>query len=906
MGFFFSTASLSQIVRPKTLAGTRETFTLAGWAKGNGLRDKSTGGEPDTVFRLRAVVAYSDNKDPDEFVADFNPHMTEWQLVTLQFAKKKFKTVSTITVFCEYRNMGTAYFDNISLVSSGIETGLRAADFVVDENVDESSEGYSSSGGGSSEAEKLFRELTDAFGNNLTETAFHSGEFGTMYRSFAYNTDPQNPDGDGNDLVSESDSRGNVTAYDVDPATSRNETVTDRCGSVTKYQYDAAGRISGLKQGAVGTNVANEATASYKYNGSDNLTMIERGDGMKYNLAYTPFQQLASIGIENHGSLVSYSYKDGNGRLKEISYANGAKMTAKYNSRGQMFVETWTQGGTEVAKYRYTYDSENNLVNTLDILGEMEYNYIYQEGRVARATEYEVSLDANELVTGRTAVSTIWYSYDRDGKLTKKTVEAGGASTEYKFSHGDESVTTTLPTGAVTNARSDKFGRRVFDELRLGTGLFSRRFEYFDGQTPQNHAQNGKIVSSPTTNLVSKMTYADGRTVEYTYDKEERITKIVDSVDGIRDYAYDSLGQLTSEKIGNTTTNITYDKYGNILTKGGVSYGYGLSSANPWRDRLTSYNGQAISYDANGNPTSYRGLNLVWEKGRQLKSAGNNTFKYNSNGIRTHKNGKKYTLDGAKILREEWSGNKIEFLYDHDDAIVGIIFNGNAYYFIKNLQGDVISLANSAGNVVANYSYDAWGRVLSVTGSEAAGIGAVNPIRYRGYYYDTETGWYYLQSRYYDPLVGRFVNADEVEFVVVADDVARHNLYSYCGNGPVMNADFNGFWFDPAILRATVTTTNHWWGQRQKWPNIIIFRLINNLQAFRDHIRELRAISIFAVATFKTESPLIMGASAGAFYATLTDFAKAGKLKEDAERIQKSGKDLTFDVYKRFAWSKIY
>ena len=134
---------------------------------------------------------------------------------------------------------------------------------------------------------------------------------------------------------------------------------------------------------------------------------------------------------------------------------------------------------------------------------------------------------------------------------------------------------------------------------------------------------------------------------------------------------------------------------------------------------------------------------------------------YNGSGIRTGKtvNGvlHTYTLDGTKILRETWGNNTLVPLYDNEDGVCGILYNDAAYYFYKNLQGDVIEIKNAYGVLVARYTYDSWGKVISIknengldVANNAAHLGNVNPFRYRGYYYDAEIGKYYLQSRYYD------------------------------------------------------------------------------------------------------------------------------------------------------------
>ena len=114
----------------------------------------------------------------------------------------------------------------------------------------------------------------------------------------------------------------------------------------------------------------------------------------------------------------------------------------------------------------------------------------------------------------------------------------------------------------------------------------------------------------------------------------------------------------------------------------------------------------------------------------------------------------------------------------------GVKVNNAQYYYVTNLQGDVIAILNSMGAVVVQYTYDAWGNVLSTTGSMASTLGTLNPIRYRGYVYDSESGLYYLQSRYYDPEVGRFINADAL--VSTGQGILGNNMFAYCGNNPVL------------------------------------------------------------------------------------------------------------------------
>jgi len=151
-----------------------------------------------------------------------------------------------------------------------------------------------------------------------------------------------------------------------------------------------------------------------------------------------------------------------------------------------------------------------------------------------------------------------------------------------------------------------------------------------------------------------------------------------------------------------------------------------------------------------------------------------------------------YILDGAKILKETWGSSTLIPIYDNEDAVCGIVYNNTPYYFIKNLQGDVIAITNSSAAVVAKYSYDAWGVPTIISDTSGIGIASINPFRYRSYYYDTETQLYYLQSRYYDPEVGRFISSDFISNIGFVDDVLTNNVFAFCNNNCINETDIDG------------------------------------------------------------------------------------------------------------------
>ena len=191
---------------------------------------------------------------------------------------------------------------------------------------------------------------------------------------------------------------------------------------------------------------------------------------------------------------------------------------------------------------------------------------------------------------------------------------------------------------------------------------------------------------------------------------------------------------------------------------------------------------------------------MGWE-GRQLKSAGKNgtnlSFTYDSEGIRTSKTvgstTTKYLLNGTQILAQKTGSTTLSFFYDQQGNRVGMADGSNKfYYYIYNLQGDVIALADaSTGKLVVTYTYDAWGKLMELKDTTANSVGTQNPFRYKGYYYDTETKLYYLQSRYYDPEVGRFINADAFTSTDISSPLST-NMFAYCENNPVMRNDQTG------------------------------------------------------------------------------------------------------------------
>ena len=202
-------------------------------------------------------------------------------------------------------------------------------------------------------------------------------------------------------------------------------------------------------------------------------------------------------------------------------------------------------------------------------------------------------------------------------------------------------------------------------------------------------------------------------------------------------------------------------------------------------------------------------MSFTWQHGRELagftKAGTTASYSYNDSGIRTKKvvNGvtTEYYLNGSTILTQITGDERLDFLYDDAGSLLGLKWNGTAYYYVKNLQGDIIGILDSDGNQVVEYVYETWGQQSGAYGSMAATLGELNPFRYRGYYFDQESGLYYLNSRYYDPEIGRFLNADK--YLESGHVVLGNNLFTYCFNNPIRYVDPSGEF----VITATAVAT---------------------------------------------------------------------------------------------------
>jgi len=296
---------------------------------------------------------------------------------------------------------------------------------------------------------------------------------------------------------------------------------------------------------------------------------------------------------------------------------------------------------------------------------------------------------------------------------------------------------------------------------------------------------------------ITRITTGNGDEASYTYDSLNQLTTESITEGGITraiSYDYDSHGNMTSRVEGNKEAVYTYDLDRLIQIEE--------------KENGVTTSTQTLTYDNAGNLITDGEFTYTWQMGRQLQGITGTdlttSYMYNENGLRTQKtvNGQthEYTLLGSSVTREvirDNTGNilwTIHYSYAGEGTPVSMNVNGTEYYYLKNAQGDITHIVDGDGNEVASYEYDAWGNHLSITGGE---IAELNPYRYRGYRYDSETGLYYLQSRYYDPVWGRHINSDDIGILTAQGELIGQNLYAYCTNDPVNYSDDLGYWKIP-------------------------------------------------------------------------------------------------------------
>ena len=538
----------------------------------------------------------------------------------------------------------------------------------------------------------------------------------------------------------------------------------------------------------------------------------------KVNYAYDAKRRLSKVKL-NDADYVTITTTEATNKAVETTTeaTNKAVETAKItfiarNNDGKSdYYEVTKNKRGDVLSVKYTHSATEPESSDYAEL----YTKVYDaKSRVVQITQGAATLESNEYddydrQTKHTFGAHVHETeYNGYGQTSKDIIKFGNTTTdkqEYVYTYDDEKASRPM-TGMTVGAfgegyQRDVSGRSVKLTQTLGGNTYTKRYGYYK--------QGDHATTRVNTVYYSKNGVTDGK-VTYTYDGMGNIISVNENGKQRYKYAYDKIGRIISETdlYKNKEICYTYDNNGNILTKnidGEVTeYRYKEGT-----DQLVSFGTESRAYDNMGNPITYKGMACTWEKGRQLASISDGTnrieYEYDVFGIRTAKKiyapkeateptqTTSYVYENGKLLRQITDDEVMTFVYG-SEGVIGFTLSGSTevtngnYLYRKNLFGDITGIIDESGALVYEYTYSAFGKSDR---DEETGIGAKNPFRYRGYYYDDETGLYYLKSRYYDPETGRFITIDDISYFD-PETINGLNLYAYCGNNPVMRIDANG------------------------------------------------------------------------------------------------------------------
>lgn len=570
---------------------------------------------------------------------------------------------------------------------------------------------------------------------------------------------------DGKYLTKKIDTLGKETLYEIDENSGLIKAITDSNKNTTSFTYDSKDNLTNIK--------CDQINISYEYNQQELLERIST-ENQDYRFTYDDFLNPKETKVGDK-TIILNEYYQNNGQLRQSTYANGSIFKYDYDEWERIKTKS-----NDENKYEYIYDNLGNLSKIISNNEKYQYYYDY----AMRICSYKF----NDFL--------IDYKYENNNIIEKKFGFLNNDKITYSYNQDDSILKINFLSNNL-NYTYDYLGRITTKNIN---GHLPIEYKYYT---------NGN-----KTSLILKSMKIENELYEYIYDNSYNIIKILLNGMVINDYSYDIHNQLIQEKNykNNFQVYYTYDNYGNLLKKKILELDtavlvkedfYEYQNAN-WKDQLTKYNDDLITYDDVGNPIIIGNQNLFWKNGRELKKIVDAdteiTFDYDINGIRTSKTVNsiqtKYFTENNHIIYEQRDNNMIYYIRDEKNNLLGFRYNDDLYFYKKNIQNDIIGIYDKNYKLIVTYEYDSWGKIIKILDSngneieDSSHIAKVNPFRYRSYYYDEETELYYLNTRYYNPEWGRFLNADEI--IGSTNDHLGYNLYAYVKNNPIIFKDEDG------------------------------------------------------------------------------------------------------------------
>ena len=473
-----------------------------------------------------------------------------------------------------------------------------------------------------------------------------------------------------------------------------------------------------------------------------------------------------------------------------------------YDNWGQLLTESGTVSGFPEAPYSYSnayqYDSVGNIKSFSD--GTTTHTYAYEDADWKDLlTSYDgqsITYDSNGNPTSYFNGNRWTFGWENGRQLTTLSKQAPVIITTQPENFFGTAGSTATFTVKAEGDRVTYQWQRSKDEGKTWTDISGETSETLNvtiqssdfGSQYRCIAKDfmGHVATSQAGKLASSIVSQSAWDPEYT---------IINEPD---DY-YGRPGDIATFIVEAEGKNLSYQWL--YQAPGSDEFVYCTSSdanTNTLRVEMTAESDGAqyrcFITDANGDMGSTRCATVKLD-------VRDWTMEYEAGGLRTKRSSAEktynYIYSGDKLVRMTCGDNILDFTYDANGAPLTLVTGGKVYYYLTNLQGDVMSIESSDGTPVASYCYDAWGKILARDGA----LAELNPLRYRGYVYDQETGFYYLQSRYYDPAIGRFINADNV-ISYAGNSLLGCNVFAYCFNNPVNLSDDSAHW--PKLSPKTV------------------------------------------------------------------------------------------------------
>ncbi|MGZ4033153.1 MAG: RHS repeat domain-containing protein, partial [Tumebacillaceae bacterium] len=548
-----------------------------------------------------------------------------------------------------------------------------------------------------------------------------------------------------NYMTSVTDPMGNQSSLTVEASTGNLQSLTNARGKTYSYGYDLMDRVNSFtypSQGSVNGSVTNK-TVTYTYDPMGDLTDVKDPSGNTWkHYTYNELGHLKSY--EEDVTLNGTQWPNTTrltynpmGSVSSITLPGGQVTKSTYDLAGRLTGLTFQNGTNAPSKsYVYTFDLNDNLTGygKTGSMYAVTYDKMDHATKVTEPTTtnfFTSTYDAEGLRTNMTATngSNVWshdYTYDDAGR-PRSIVDKQFGSAFYLYDEADKIVKTWNSSGTAVFNEYDNAERvtQVRTE-KNGAVLDKWRYDYDTGG-----------------NITKIWSDIDSTWVEYTYDATSQLVLEKSSDGTTKEYQYDELGNRTAILLNGTATNYTY---------------------NAEKNRLVSVGSRNYSYDPNGNVTGDGVYTYTYGDDNRLASVAQSgttvaSYTYDALGNRdTLTSGgvtKTFHYDEDRVSYvTDSAGNIYRFGYSHAGRPQYMVYQGAIYWYLTDQHGNVVRMVDSSGSTVAQYKYDAFG---NVTGLKNTTIENLNPYRYTGYWYDTDTKKYWLKVRYYDPEIGRFL-----------------------------------------------------------------------------------------------------------------------------------------------------